>query len=172
MDAKIQRRTVAPMNNLHRPQGSTAAMNRNPADHQRGQTVLLLLSVLFLGSASLALSPFTQEEARQTLETALDLNVHDVDRRNASKAIIARWREHRQKIAAQQAQLQQTLMELLSEHGTEIEMVRPVIADIVKLDTLLDETFMDTVFSLRSQLTRNEWERIFAPESSLRQVLK
>jgi hypothetical protein len=132
--------------------------------NQRGQVLIILLGVLFLGGATLAAGVFGTGKSLGDVGKAVKKQVADENRRDAAREVISRWSSDVDGFLKQTGHRQKTMTKLMRRHDATRPELTAVISEQALASDEIDRRALDYRFALKEQLTREEWGRVFAVE--------
>jgi DNA-binding transcriptional MerR regulator len=135
-----------------------------PRTARRGQVLIILLGVLFLGgSAALSGGIFVTGLSTKQIDKALDREVSDSDRRSAAGRVVESWEKDAERFLEGMEERRADLVEQLARHGTDRTRVESLLD---RQDAAVDDMtrrVIDYRFELRDHLTAVEWRALFVP---------
>lgn len=132
---------------------------------QRGQVLIILLGYLFLGGAATSITTFVKGNSPRDLVKRVETVVSDKMRQGDIVTLIDNWEKAHDTFQKQVKKEREVLLERLTSYSaTKQDAMRA--AD--KLNLYIDEddqSFLDLRFKMKAQLSRDEWNKIWASKT-------
>jgi len=133
--------------------------------NQRGQALIILVTTLFLGGSSLALGVATTGKTLKEIEKSIKLHVQDTAKQQQSLSLIKQWKKEGKAVLKQYNKKRLALLKQLNRHDASRADLESATRDLLDLDQQTSERILDIKFSLRKNMTKQEWESVFADVS-------
>ena len=132
--------------------------------NQRGQVLIILVGMLFLGGATLAAGVFGTGKSLDDVEKAVNKQVADESRRNAAGKVIGLWSSDVNGFLEQSKDRQEALARLMRRHDATRPEFTAFLSAQASANDEVEQHVLDYRFALKQQLTREEWGRVFVVE--------
>lgn len=129
---------------------------------KRGQVLVLLLVALMGGSSLMAVGMMGTGRSVDEIADSVNQHVHDKSRRKAAEAVLEAWKEDGERFLKGNAKRREQLLKHLHQHSTTREELHLLLSEIRSAHHQVQKTTLDHRFALKAQLTREEWQRVFA----------
>lgn len=129
---------------------------------KRGQVLVLLLVALMGGSSLMAVGMMGTGRSVDEIADSVDQHVHDKSRRKAAEGVLQAWKEDGERFLKGNAKRREELLTKLHQHSTTREELHRLLLEVRSAHHQVQKTALDHRFALKAQLTREEWERVFA----------
>ena len=135
-----------------------------PAPSRRGQALIILFGVLFLGgAAALAGGAFVTGSSSDQIDRALEREVADPTRRRAARRVVESWGKDAERFLENMQERRSELVQQFQRHDAQRAAIDALLA---RQDEAVDEMtrrVLDYRFELRDHLEADEWRAVFAP---------
>lgn len=126
---------------------------------QRGQTLIILFSALFLGGAA-SVTSFVQDASIKDVKTAVKKVVTDEMRKDEILSLLKEWEKKEKKSRKQIKDDQKSLMKVVSNYDSTRDMLEKATVKLNESIYSEDQTFLDLKFTMRQKLTKEEWDKL------------
>jgi len=126
---------------------------------QRGQTLIILFSALFLGGAA-SVASFVQGVSVKDVKTAVKQVVMDEARKDEILSLLKEWNKKVKKSRKQIKDDQKSLMKVVSNYDSTRDMLEQATVKLNESIYSEDQTFLDLKFTMRQKLTKEEWDKL------------
>ena len=135
-------------------------MNNNT--NQRGQTLIIIMTALFLGGSSLALGVATTGKTLKEIEKSIKSDVRDETNKQISLALVKQWKKEGKAVRKQFNVQRKDLLKMLNNHNSRETDLVAAVNEILELDRQSSERVLDLHYELRKSMTKQEWESVFS----------
>jgi hypothetical protein len=133
---------------------------------QTGQVLIVLFGTLLMGGSGLAAGLFlTGKTSKEIRKEALRI-VADEHRRDEIKTVLKNWEHEVKQLDKTRQQRVDGLVALIERHEVEPVDFEPVFADFDKAEAEAFATTLAMRFTLREQLTAEQWREIFPGDTN------
>lgn len=128
-----------------------------------GQILILLMAMLLGGSAVLGAGIFATGSTIGEIQDRIDHSVTDKARRKSCDKILEAWKEDSDKFLEANAERREKLLVDLERHSTQVGELQAHFSRLQAANQKIEATVLDRRFALKELLTREEWQKVFAP---------
>lgn len=130
--------------------------------NQRGQVLIILVTTLFLGGSSLALGVAATGKNLKEIEKSIKLKVQDIEKQQQSLNLIKQWKKEGKVVVKQYNKRRVVLLKQLNRHDANRTDLETAARALLDLDHQASKRILDVQFSLRENMTKQEWENVFS----------
>ena len=128
---------------------------------QRGQILIIYLSTLFVGGASLAVGVLATGSPIKDIQKNVKIHVSDKARQESTLALLEQWEDQAKEQKKVYKQQRETLLDLIKAHDSDKTEFNSTINDILAVDEDTSRRVLDIQYELRQHMTADEWAKVF-----------
>jgi|GEM_PF-2109529 len=125
---------------------------------QRGQILIILVGVLFLGGGAASVLTFVQGQSPKEMKEVVKKVVSDDKRRDAVLTVIEDWEKGKKEQEKEFKKGQEQLVEIMKRHDAKREEADRIAAKLDESIRDMDRSFLEMRFRAKEQVTKEEWE--------------
>jgi len=139
----------------------------NSFTKQRGQLLIIYLTTVFSGGASIALGVLATGKPLKELEKSIKVNVPDESRQKLSLVLLEEWKDEGKTVQKTYTEDREALFDLFKNYKADKASFKNKIAQVIELDKKTSKHILDIQYDLRKNITKEEWNKIFIKEGQI-----
>jgi len=131
---------------------------------QKGQALIILLTILFVGSSTTAIGVLLTGKTIPQIKKEVSATIANKQRIKKINAVLDAWKDEVAEQEKKAVALRKEMFQLYQRHDTRADQLEKIFSKIDDLNRESIAMILNSRFALIEQMSADEWSRIFSKE--------